>query len=139
MYSRSSNDYQKETKVKAKDKEEIEQKWRDYQGYMDWKEQGILHDLQKIYNILNPTIQLLLPIALNMSALINVPIGRQEKRRRNFLIGWLNKNYDEISKYIPRMVIRDEKGEMKGPNIVTWQRYAQENPDAEIFQYINQD
>jgi hypothetical protein len=123
--------------AKAKDKEEINQKRVEYREYIEWKDRGIVHDLEQHFQVANPTLSLLLPIALSMSSLIRIPIGRQEKRRKELLIGWLNKNYAAIQKYIPRMVIRDEKGDVKGPNVDTWNRFSAEHPDADVISYLN--
>jgi hypothetical protein len=106
--------------AKAKDREEIEEKRIEYHDYMEWKDQGIVHDLETQYQIFNPTIHLLLPIALLMADVLDVPIGRQEKRRKDLLIGWLNKNYVRIQPYLPRMVIIDERGDLRGPHASNW-------------------
>jgi hypothetical protein len=133
--SRPADERQREAKLK--DKDEIGQKRQEYQDFMDWKDRGILFDLEEGFEIVNPTLSLLLPIALNMSTLINVPLGRQEKRRRDLLIGWLNKNYEQIQKYIPRMVIKNERGEMKGPNVDMWKKYVKDNPGADIHSFVS--
>jgi hypothetical protein len=128
---------ERQREAKLKDKDEIEQKRQEYQDFMDWKDRGILFDLEKRFQIVNPTLSLLLPIALNMSTLIDVQLGRQEKRRRDLLIGWLNKNYGQIQKYIPRMVIKNERGEIKGPNVDMWKKYVEDNPDADIHNFLS--
>jgi hypothetical protein len=130
-----SDDRQRE--AKAKDKEEIDQKRVEYREYIEWKDRGIVHDLEQHFQVANPTLSLLLPIALSMSSLIKIPIGRQEKRRKELLIGWLNKNYAAIQKYIPRMVIRDERGDVKGPNVDAWKKFNAEHPNADVISFLD--
>jgi hypothetical protein len=136
MTALSSSERQRE--AKDKDKDEIEQKRQEYSEFMSWRDRGIIFELEGRCQVANPTLSLLLSIALSMSSLIGVPIGRQEKRRRDLLVGWLNMHYDEIKKYIPRMVI-DDKGELKGPGVAEWMKYKQEHPDAEIHRYLSKD
>jgi hypothetical protein len=71
--TRPADERQREAKLK--DKDEIGQKRQEYQDFMDWKDRGILFDLEERFQIVNPTLSLLLPIALNMATLINVPLG----------------------------------------------------------------
>jgi hypothetical protein len=128
---------ERQREAKGKDKEEINQKRIEYREYMQWKGCGIVHDLEQQFQVTNPTLSLLLPIALSMSKLIDVPIGRQEKRHKDLLIGWLNKNYAAIQKYIPRMVIRDEKGNINGPNADTWKRFTEEHPGTDVLSSLS--
>jgi hypothetical protein len=69
----ATDELQREANLK--DKDEIDKKRQEYQDFMDWKDRGILFDLKDRFQIVNPTLSLLLPIALNMSTFINVPLG----------------------------------------------------------------
>jgi hypothetical protein len=120
----------------AKDQEEIMQKRLEYQDFTDLRDRGIVHDLEVHFSIANPTLPLLLTIAKTMSSLTGIQIGRQEKRRRDLLIGWFNKNYNTIKTYIPQMVIKDESGEMKGPSLEKWDEFREANPNAEILDFL---
>jgi hypothetical protein len=122
--------------AQEKDKEEIEDKKREYRDFGAWTDKGILKDLKLLFQIENPSLQLLLPIAMNLSHILNLPLGRQEKRRKNFLIGWLNKHYELIEKFVPRLVIKDDKGNMRGPCLEEWSTFQRANPDADILHYL---
>jgi alpha-L-fucosidase len=125
------------TEAKTKDKEEIEAKRREYAPFSDWSNKGILKDLKELFGMENPTLQHLLPIAQTMSHKIKEQLDRQDKRRREFVIGWLNKHYDQIRCYLPRMILRDDQGVLKGPHLDTWEKFEAGNPTADIFQYLN--
>jgi hypothetical protein len=119
-----------------KDKQEIEEKRKEYSEFAEWQNKGILHDIVRYFGIENPSLQLLLPIAMNLSHVIQVQLGRQEKRRREFLVGWMNKHYEQIQSYIPHLVLTDDKGVIVGPNVEAWNRYKRENPDAAVLKYL---
>jgi hypothetical protein len=120
----------------TRDQEQIMQKRLEYRDFADLRDHGIVHDLAVHYGIANPTLPLLLTIAKAMSKLAGIEIGRQEKRRRDLLIGWFNKNYDKIQAHVPHMVIKNEDGEMKGPSLEKWEKYRVANPNAEIFDFL---
>jgi hypothetical protein len=122
--------------ARSKDKEEIEEKRNEYRDYMQWKGRGIIYDLEQVHQVFHPTIHLLLPIALVMADALKVQIGRQEKRRKDLLIGWFNKHYESIHSYIPRLVIIDEKGDLKGPHQQYWRRFENAHPTEELVDCI---
>jgi hypothetical protein len=135
MVKKTRQDLQRD--AVAKDKREVIQKRWEYDGFMDWRDRGIVYDLAQMHNVTNPALSLLLPIATAMSARIGVALGRQEKRRRDLLIGWINKHYDQICGYIPRLVFRDETGGMIGACVDEWKRYHERNPAEDIAKYLN--
>lgn len=121
-----------------KDQQQIREKKDEYRDYMDWKDKGILHDLKEIFHIENPTLQLLVTIAVVLQNMCkdHVMLGRQEKRRREILIGWFNKNYDMFKPYIPLLVIQDEMGNLSGPRSPVWEKYKKENQESGILKFI---
>jgi alpha-L-fucosidase len=125
--------------AKSKDQEEIEAKRREYAPFLECPDKGILRDLRDVFDLDGPTLQHLLPIAQTLAHKIGEVLDRQDKRRREFVIGWLNKHYDEIREYIPRLVIRDDRGTLRGPHADALNRYEEENPTAPVFKYINGD
>jgi hypothetical protein len=120
----------------VKDQEEITQKRLEYRDFTELRDCGIVHDLEVRYRIANPTLTLLLTIAKAMSSLTGIEIGRQEKRRRDLLIGWFNKHYDAIKTHVPHMVIKDEDGQMKGPAVEQWGEFCTANPNAQILEFL---
>jgi hypothetical protein len=122
--------------AQEKDKQEIEEKRREYREFAEWQGKGILQDLVQYFGIENPPLQLLLPIAMSLSHMIKVQLGRQEKRRREFLIGWMNKYYDKIRDYIPNMVLKNDKGVITGPHVDAWERFKKANPQADVLKYL---
>jgi hypothetical protein len=122
--------------AKEKDKEEIEEKRREYHDFYDWKDKGILKDLETRFQVVNPSLQLLLPIASNIAHTTKIPLGRQEKRRKEFLIGWFNKHYDVIQMLIPRLIIKDDKGKLYGPWLEQWEQFCRTHPSADITEYL---
>jgi hypothetical protein len=117
----------------AKDKWEVMQKRREYDGFLDWTDRGIVDDLARMYNICNLALSLLLPIVTNMSARIGVPLGCQEKRRRDLLLAWINKHYDQIRGFVPRLVFRNKAGGMTGTCADEWSRSREHNPTPDCW------
>jgi hypothetical protein len=121
----------------AKDKREVMQKRQEYDGFIDWTDRGIVHDLARLHDIHKPALSLLLPIATAMSARIGVPLGRQEKRRKDLLVGWINKHYDQICGFVPQLVFRDQTGGLKGASVGEWSRYHEKTPEANLGNFLN--
>lgn len=122
-----------------KDQQQIREKKDEYREYMDWKDRGILHDLRENFDIESPTLGLLLTIAVALQSICKehgISLGRQEKRRREILIGWFNKHYDIFKPVIPKLVIEDESGNLAGRLGEMWNKYKMENPDTTITQFI---
>jgi hypothetical protein len=113
-----------------KDEEERERKRQEYTGLMDMRDEGILNDLRRLHNLHNPTRDLLLVIAMIMARETGVTLPREEKRRRGFLIGWLNLHYDKFKDHIPNLVLIDKKGPISGPKVSAWCAYESAHPDA---------
>jgi hypothetical protein len=98
----------------AKDKQEVRELTQHYKQWMNWKDQGILHDLRVKHHRDNPSRLLLLSIAMGVAQQQNLPLGRQEKRRRELLIGWINKHYDHFRGIIDELVLADTTGKLSG-------------------------
>jgi hypothetical protein len=99
-----------------------------YQPWCNWTDRGILHDLKEIHHRPNPTRLLLLSIALGVSHELGIPIGRQEKRRRDLIVGWLNEHYSHVEGIIPELVLCDSRGPLSGPAEKLMQ-YRRDHPD----------
>jgi hypothetical protein len=119
--------------AQEKDKQEFEMKKREYEGYMDWWDRGILYDLREIFGIPDPSFEVLLPIGLALARCIKMDLGRQEKRRKPLIIDWINKNYSRVEKYVRRMVICKEQVELRGPNVSVWNAICEEDPTAPVL------
>jgi hypothetical protein len=119
-----------------KDQKEIEEKKKESREFSDWRDKGILADFQQLYQIDNPRLHTLLPIAMTMASIIGVSLGRQEKRRRGILIGWFNKNYELIRPLIPMIVFQDDKGNTFGPCSDDWARFQVLHSDSKVAQYV---
>jgi hypothetical protein len=57
-------------------------------------DQGILHDLKVKHDIEDPSNKLLLSIAMTVAEEHHIALGRQEKRRKELLLGWLNEHFN---------------------------------------------
>jgi hypothetical protein len=122
--------------ARMRDQKEIEAKRGECRPWIESPGHAIIRDLQQYFHIENPPLQLLLEIAMSLANLIGVKLDRQDKRRRELLIGWFNKHYDRICDYVPRMVLRDDNGMMLGPCIDSWKEYTQKNRHADVLQYL---
>jgi hypothetical protein len=124
--------------ARQKDHSEIQHKREMYGDFMNWgPDRGILKDLADTFHVENPSLKFLVPIAQAMSATINVELDRQDKRRREFLIAWFNKNYDRIQPLIPHLVLLDEAGRANGPRADAFQKFSDENPSHAAVLYLN--
>jgi hypothetical protein len=117
-----------------KDREEVERKKIQYKDYMEWKDRGILKDLKDYHGIDNPTRELLVTIAMLMGNECGIRPDRQDKRRRDLMIGWLNLHYEQIRAIVPNIVLRDTKGPMTGPNMDFWNVFRRDNPEHKAVQ-----
>jgi hypothetical protein len=113
----------------ARDRDEVKQKRDEYSAFADWKDRGILHDLSQIHHINKPTQSLLLKTAMILARFHNVPLDRQDKRRKEVLIGWFNQHYDIFKDTIPKLAMKDKKGGFDGPNREAWKDFRRQNPD----------
>jgi hypothetical protein len=81
-------------RLRAKqDKAEVTRLTAYYRPWIDWTDQGILHDLKVIHDVDDPAKGLLLNIAVSVADQHQIRLGRQEKRRKDLLIGWLNEHH----------------------------------------------
>jgi hypothetical protein len=103
------------TRNRKKDQEDIRALRRDYEHFINWRDRGILHDLEKFHNLRDPTKKLLLGIALGVAWERQLPFGRHERRRKDLLIGWINANYDHFKDIIDTLVLGDTVGPLSGP------------------------
>jgi hypothetical protein len=100
---------------------------------------GILADLETFHGIETPDRILLVTIAQTLAHLLpDSEFGREEKRRKNLTIGWLNYHYDQIRDYIPNLVITTKTGEALGPQAAEFTRWTSQHPDHPIVQYLNE-
>jgi hypothetical protein len=118
-----------------KDNTEVQLLMDHYQPYLKWEGKGILHDLSVLHKRNNPSRLLLLSIALGISHAKNLALGRQEKRRRNLLIGWLNENYEHVHSVINELVLGDTSGDLSGPE-APLRAYQAAHPDNEEIEAL---
>jgi hypothetical protein len=104
---------------------------RQYAGLMDLKDRGILYDLRRIHNLPDPTRNLLLGIATFVSRERKITLPRQEKRRRELLIGWLNLHYDKFKDLIPTLILYNRKESLNGPRMEDWPEYRAAIPNED--------
>jgi hypothetical protein len=110
-----------------------------YAEFAELKQSGILADLATFYGIKEPDQTLLVTIAQTLAHLLpEIEFGREEKRRKNLTIGWLNYHYDRIRNYIPNLVITTKTGEVVGPQAAQFTYWTSQNPDHPIVQYLNE-
>jgi hypothetical protein len=126
----------KSHEASLKDKQECQAKRKEYADYAKWTNHGILKDLEESFALTDPSRRTLLPIVQTLSTLINVPVDRQDKRRKEFLIGWCNKNYDLIKPKLKTLVLMNDKREMKGIGSERVRKYVDENPSSSLVVYI---
>jgi hypothetical protein len=119
-----------------KDRQQVSQRRAKYQSSTSRTDGGILADLKEHFGIENPPLPLLFQIGMNLSKACNVKFPRDERRRRELLIGWLNHNYDTFKACIPKMVIRDEEGNYSGPFRESWESFRANNPDEPVVKYL---
>jgi hypothetical protein len=120
----------------AKDKREVMQKRQEYHGFMDWTDRDIVHDLARLHDIHKPALSLLLPIATTMSARIGVPLGRQEKRRKDLPVGWINKHYDQICGFVPQLVFRDQTRGVKGASVGAMEQISRKDSGGKPWKLL---
>jgi hypothetical protein len=119
----------------AKDKQEIAELKEHYGQWMGWKDQGILHDLREKHHRDNPSRLLLLSIAMGVAQQDGLKLGRQEKRRRDLLIGWINKHYAHFRDIIHQLVLGDSTGELSGAvsELAAYRRARPDDQDVEAM------
>jgi hypothetical protein len=117
--------------------EEVESLKQYYGEYAKWgSDKGILKALIDLFKIHNPTLEALRTMANVLSARLELPLGRQEKRRKFLLVGWFNKNFPLIEPLLPNLVIIDDSGTAIGPYTARWHKFAEEEPTSIVMQYI---
>jgi hypothetical protein len=69
--------------------------------------------------------------------LIQLPLGRQEKRRRKYLIGWFTKYWNQIEPLVADLVLEREDGRVIGPEARRWNQFLSENPMSDTVRCAN--
>jgi hypothetical protein len=116
------------TSQSKRDKEERAALREYYDAWIRWEGRGVCHDLRVIYNIPNPTRELLRSIALGLSYETGIGIGRHEKRLKELMIGWINSHYEHFQGIIPELVLGDSTGPLAG-DLRPLIAYRRDHPD----------
>jgi hypothetical protein len=123
-----------------KDHNEVQQKKEEYGEFMTWgPERGILKDLAETFHIENPSLKYLVPIAQCVSHLTGVDLDRQDKRRRELLIGWFNKHYERVRPLLSGLVLVDDSGKGIGPCAPDFEKFRTDHPNHELLAYLNEE
>jgi hypothetical protein len=130
--SESEEDLRESARMREKeaDKDEVKNKTQHYSPFIAWEDKGILYDLNRWHGRNKPSRDLLLSIAMGVAAQCGLTIGREEKRRKSFLIGWINEHYDCFRDVIENLVLGDTTGSLSGP-VEQLKQYREEHPEDE--------
>jgi hypothetical protein len=82
----------------------------EYRPFIEWSDQGILHDLKRMHRVERPSLPLLLALAVPVAEAAGLKITRDIRDRRDLLIGWINRNYDRFRGIIEMIRIFDKTG-----------------------------
>jgi hypothetical protein len=104
-------------------------------GLAAWLAEGIREDLATTHQIQNASRRILLVIAKAVSLIIEVKLGRNEKRQAELLIGWFKYNYDKIRPLLNFIVIKLPNGELVGPLTERWVNLRDMNPEHEAVKF----
>jgi hypothetical protein len=98
-------------------------------------ESPILQFLTDKQGITGPRMDFLRPFATVIVKEAGITLGRQEKRRRPLLIGWLNENIKAVEEIYPNMVWGEDNLELAmGPMADVWNNIDPEGPDREFIE-----
>jgi hypothetical protein len=118
----------------ARDQGQKDELWERYQELQD-EDSEILLSLKRHAGTNTLGKELLINCANALSVLSGITSpGRQEKRLRRFIIGWMNENANVLLPHITHIVIRDNRGGYQGSEEVvddlkTWERENDNNPE----------
>jgi hypothetical protein len=73
-------------------------------------------------------MSLLRGVAVVVAHANKLTLGRQEKRRKEFVVGWLNEHYDCVEPMIDFMLLREAAGGTSGP-VALARVYLAQNPE----------
>jgi hypothetical protein len=85
-----------------------------YAPFLSWTDRGILHDLKRKHGRSDPSLKLLHEVAMIVAQTYKLTVGRQEKRRKEFAIGWLNEHYEYVEPMLDDILMRDTTGGPSG-------------------------
>lgn len=122
----------KNEKAVAKNTEEVQMKIEEYKDYMNWKNHGIVPEMERIFGVKEPVKEELLTLARMISKTLDIELDRQDKRRRDFLIGWFNKNFEIIRPILSKIVRIDPDGVSHGEHAEEWEIFKQTNPTDDL-------
>lgn len=111
-----------------KDREEVAEKTAMYGSLREWKDKGIIHEFKETFGVENPTKDDLLALAQIVSKHTSIVLDRQDKRRKNILIGWFNSNWEQIRPLLSRVVVIN-KNETRGERKDAWMKIVK-NPST---------
>jgi hypothetical protein len=96
-------------------------------------DRGILYDMDRIHGRSKPSRDLLLRVALVVARVSDLTLGRQEKRLRELLVGWLNEHYEYVEPLIGSMILRDSTGGLSGPVHLVREYRAQHPEETDLL------
>lgn len=108
----------------VRDKQAVGRLREKYKDYVKWGENGVIHLIEQHLQCQKLRLRNLKLIAITLSFACQdrcSPLGRQEKRRLEFLDAWLNLNKDLFAPLIPRLVVENVDGTVLGSDSATWQ------------------
>jgi hypothetical protein len=119
------------------DKKERDDKDDLYKEHMGDNSPIIQEFLQR-WNIKNPSLEQLLAVALMVSEEHHIELDRQDKRRRRFLIGWLNFHREEVLQVLPNIVMNHPTEGYTGEMVNDWLDFQKSNPDHRLFRDLRE-
>jgi hypothetical protein len=124
------------SQLTVQDQAKVRQREIKYGEFMRQQDTGILQYLEVNHGISNPTRRLLKMIARVMSHMLGIELDREDKRRKNLLIGWLNFNFELIRPHIAGVVICDGDGRATGFMAQQLDDYRRANPNGTLSAYL---
>jgi hypothetical protein len=114
-----------------RDKKECQLLDDEYIGYMDAETSKICEFLDLQHDIDKSLLCELLQIALAIKPFTELDLGRQQKRRKRYMLGWFGKNWEDLKTLVESMVIVHGDGSLSGSQTGAFQQFRAEHENDE--------
>jgi hypothetical protein len=128
---------QKEARSKARNDEQCAMLEARFANLTTWDpSRGIARDFVHYFQMANPAREQLLPIAIVLSHQLDLPLCREFKRQKRWLVGWFNENEEQIRPFLSQMVLEFNGEQRVGLGASAWEDIHADEPES-LTRYRN--
>lgn len=126
-------------RARERNRKEVDELREKYKEYMNWKDKGIEHELRTVFGIESASLSFLIGVTDTIIKAIgdkSLATGRQEKRHRDLMVGWMNVYWDRLQPFMHKLVIESSDHKFPGPAGERWKAYRSTHLTANLEDFL---